>query len=308
MTGVLLIEMGGANSPKELKLFLSRMFKDPFILPFGKLGRTVFSFIISNTRYKKSWKKYELIGGSPIIDSTNKMMQALQHKLGDSYKVKMAFSYSSPLIENSLTSFLEEGIEDVTVIPLYPQASYTTTYSAKYTVNSFAKRNKIIKIDFVQEFYKHKDFISFWSNLIFNHIKDHNLSNPFLIFSAHSIPLKLIETGDKYAEAIQGSASLIAEAIHLDYKVSYQSKMKGKWVGPDTKDCLKILSSDIRDRDIVLIPISFVNENLETLYDLDLDIIPFARNEQHIKSVSRVRIPVADNRFINLLKEIVESK
>ena len=79
MKGVLLVNMGGANSPAELKLFLARMFNDPYILPFGKLGRNLLSFIISNTRYKKSWKKYELIGGSPIIDATKKTVEKLQH-------------------------------------------------------------------------------------------------------------------------------------------------------------------------------------------------------------------------------------
>ena len=87
MTGVLLVEMGGARSLKEMKEFLSRMFKDPCILPFGKLGRICLSLLISNTRYKKSWKKYELIGGTPIIETTQKKVQKLQKKLGDNFKL-----------------------------------------------------------------------------------------------------------------------------------------------------------------------------------------------------------------------------
>jgi len=307
MTGVLLVNMGGANSPSELKIFLARMFKDPFILPLGKLGRNILSFLISNTRYKKSWKKYELIGGSPIIEATHKTMKALQNRMGDDYNVKMAFSYSSPLIKESLLSFINEGVNKIIVIPLYPQSSISTTSSVEGEVNEIIAKNKNIRITFIREFYKNEGFVNFWSNLILDHINHDAFDNPFLMFSAHSIPEYLVAKGDTYPKAIKECAEAIAGKLNYKFEVAFQSGMKkDKWIGPDLKDKLKELSSK-GINEIIIVPISFVNENLETLYDLDHEIIPFGKIKLGIRNLSRVSIPVADALFINLLRNLIET-
>src|SRR5664279_1544016 len=119
MTGVLLINMGGPGSQQEMKRFLANMFRDPFILPFSKPVRQFLSYVISTSRYKKSWKKYLAIGGTPIISATQKTVDALQLALSDSFKVRMAFSYSSPSIEDSLLAFKQEAINQITIFPLY---------------------------------------------------------------------------------------------------------------------------------------------------------------------------------------------
>jgi len=305
MKGILLVNMGGANSPKELKNFLARMFNDPFILPYGKPVRKLLSFIISNTRKKTSWKKYELIGGSPIIDATRLTMLALQNSLGENYSVKRAFSYTSPLIRESIESFIREGYKEITVIPLYPQASYTTTSSVEKEVNDIVSKTGSIQIHFIKEFYQRDQFVCFWSNLISNHIRKYNYTNPFLLFSAHSIPKFLVEKGDSYPQAIEASAREIAEKSGIHYEVAYQSGMsRREWLGPEIKDSLIKLAKK-KEEQIVIIPVSFVNENLETLYDIDHGIIPFAKNDLGIKRISRVEIPVADVHFIELLTEIV---
>ena len=159
MTGVLLVNMGGPGSLKEMKIFLARMFKDPYILPFRKNARHFLSFIISNTRYRKSWKKYKLIGGTPIIRATQKTVDYLQRELKDQYKVKMAFSYSSTKIEDSLLAFKNEGIKNITIIPLYPQASFSTTSSVSADVVKVTSRDKEFTIRFVKEFYQHQGFV-----------------------------------------------------------------------------------------------------------------------------------------------------
>jgi ferrochelatase len=301
----LLVNMGGARSLKEMKAFLSCMFRDPHILPFGKFFRHFLSFIISNTRYKNSWKKYELIGGTPIIDATRETVNALQKELDPSYKVKMAFSYSAPNIEESLLSFKNEGIEKITIIPLYPQASFSTTGSVRDEVQRITVKEKTLKIRFENEFYQHEGFIHFWSGIIKAHMQDKSLSSPYLLFSAHSIPQYMVDQGDTYPHALEKSAALIAGKLGLDFELAYQSGMRsGKWIGPDVKDRLKILAK-LGKNEIVIIPISFVNENLETLYDIDQVIIPFAKKELGMSQISRVSIPVADASFIRLLADIV---
>ncbi len=305
MKGILLVNMGGPESPKQMRIFLKNMFKDPFILPFSKPVRFLFSLIISFTRYRKSWKKYQLIGGTPIIKATQKTVRSLQEKLGNNYIVNMAFSYSSPLIRKSYSFFRKEGINELTVIPLYPQASYSTTSSVKTDIENFFESKKKYSVRFIKEFYQNELFIKFWSDLISKHIKETGSRKPFLLFSAHSIPKYMVVKGDTYPWAIAESSNKIAKELGLKYDVAYQSGMKrGVWLKPDVKVRLKELKES-GENEMILIPISFVNENLETLYDLDRDIIPYAKNELGIKNISRVKIPEANDIFIDLLADLI---
>ena len=306
MTGVLLVNMGGAGSPEEMKTFLACMFKDPRILPFGKTVRNILSFIISNARYKKSWEKYKLIGGTPIINATQETMFALQTELGYAYRVKVAFSYTAPTIKESMLSFKKEGIKKIVVVPLYPQSSFSTTGSVQDEIQRVTLQEKGFDVRIEKEFYKQQGFVDFWSKLITAHIKHKGLSSPLLLFSAHSIPQYMVDKGDTYSREIEESAALIAGNLKLDFEVAYQSGMRhSKWIGPDTIERLKELAKEGKD-EIIMIPISFVNENLETLYDIDKVMIPFAKKELGMNYISRVKIPEADALFIRLLVDIIK--
>jgi ferrochelatase len=305
MRGVLLVNMGGPESPEELKKFLSRMFKDPAILPFSKPVRHLLAFIISRSRYRKSWKKYELIGGTPLVKSTFKTARALQSILGELFEVKYAFSYSSPDIANTLKDFKREGISKIHVIPLYPQSSFTTTLSVKADIEKVKEKDPFFDLTVQEEFYTHPDFVAFWTFQIQKHIKEHGIENPTLVFSAHSIPESYVLKGDTYPTGIVNSAALIAENLGFHYEAVFQSGMKrGKWIGPDVKEHLKTMKEEGID-DLVLIPISFVHENLETKYDLDHELIPYAKDELGFKHVSRVQLPEADLLFVSMLVDLV---
>jgi len=117
-----------------------------------------------------------------------------------------------------------------------------------------------------------------------------------------------VDIGDTYPQAIEGSAKTIAESLGYQWQVAYQSGMKrSEWIGPDVNAVIKDLALQ-NVTDIIIIPISFVNENLETLYDIDQQIIPAAKNIPGIKNISRVNIPVADPEFINLLCRLAQAK
>ena len=301
----MLVNMGGPESPEELKSFLSRMFRDPHILPFGKPVRNLLAWIISNARYRKSWKKYELIGGTPLVVSTRKMAASLQSVLGGSYAVKYAFSYSMPDIRESLQHFKKEGIAEITVVPLYPQASITTTSSVIADVKKVTCKDSFYQVKVQGEFFDHPGYIAFWIQLIKDHLKKNQIANPTLLFSAHSIPEYHITNGDTYASSIVRCATLIANAMELPYEAGFQSGMRrGKWIGPDVKERLKTLREEGVEN-LVLIPISFVHENLETRYDLDRDIVPYALKRLGFAHVSRVNLPEADPNLVKLLSEMV---
>ncbi|MBI5539385.1 MAG: ferrochelatase [Bacteroidia bacterium] len=304
MTGVLLINMGGPESPLEVKKFLRLMFLDKHIIPAPYIIRNLLSFYISSTRYKKSWSRYQIIGGTPIKKDTDKLVIITQNTLGTSFKVKAAYSYSEPFISTAISEFNNENIKNIIAIPLYPQASITTTESVAFDIEKIKNNFPQIKIKVAKEFFTNKYFIEFWNNIISFHNKENNLTNPLLLFSAHSIPVSFIKKGDTYQKGIEESAKLIANSLGLEYKVSYQSGMNPKtWLGPDTITTIKELA--LKDKnEIVIIPISFVSENLETLYDLDNQIIPTIKNEIKI-NISRVKIPAIHTSFTEMIKNIV---
>jgi len=308
MKGVLLVNMGGPESPEELKSFLSRMFRDPAILPYNWLVRRLLSYLISTARYKQSWKKYQVIGGTPLVAATSKTTTALQSLLGNEYLVKYAFSYSDPDLREALASFKTLEIGDINLIPLYPQSSLTTSNSVKADLRKVTGSDPFFRITFQEEFYQHPGFVAFWIHQIRKHLEDHRIKIPTLIFSAHSIPQYNVLKGDTYPEAIVESAALIAGQLGCHYEVAYQSGMKrGTWIGPDLKNHLKIMAEEQVDN-LVLIPISFVHENLETRYDLDYELIPYAKQVLGFKNVTRVQLPEADPLLISLLADLVHQK
>lgn len=304
----MLVNMGGPESAEELKSFLARMFMDPAILPYHKLIRRLLSYAISTARYKKSWKKYQLIGGTPLVAATRKTTVALQSLLGREYQVEYAFSYSDPDISQALAAFKALDIGEIHLLPLYPQSSLTTTNSVRTDVRKASGGDPFFKISFQEEFYLHPGFSAFWVHQIKEHLRIYGIKNPTLVFSAHSIPEFMVKKGDTYPEAIVKSAALIADQLGFHYEVAYQSGMKrGTWIGPDLKNHLKTMAEEQIDH-LVLIPISFVHENLETRYDLDHELVPYAREVLGFRNVTRVQLPEADPLLVSLLADLVHQK
>lgn len=305
MKGVLLVNMGGVTSEAEMKTFLKKMFMDPYIIPLAKPLRKIISLLISNTRYKRSWKKYEGIGGTPILKATEVLRREVQQQIGINYKVALAYSYAHPYINESLAELRNDGVTEIKVIPLYPQTSYTTTSSVIAECKKALLKMPELNLDYCYGFYRNDEFIAFWESQISKLIEEKKYKNPKLVFSAHSIPLSMVKRGDKYPEAISLSARNIATKLGLEYEVAYQSGMRsGKWLGPDTTDLLDCIAEHENAREIIIVPISFVSENLETLYDIDKYIIPFAIKKLGIKNISRVMIPEADPVFVKLIKTL----
>ena len=230
--------------------------------------------------------------------------EALSNELGNDYFVYTSYSYSKPFIHEGIQHFINNGIETIQILPLYPQSSFSTSESIIREIERL-KIDDRIAIKICEEFYINDSFISFWHESIIEVIKKNNLNAPLLLFSAHSIPQSHVEQGDTYVQAIEELSQLIAESLQMDYKIAYQSKMsKMKWVEPDIKSVLTQLSGQGIE-DIVIIPISFIAENLETLYDLDKDIIPFGKMVLNIKHLCRVVIPPSHPLLIRTLKESI---
>ena len=305
MTGVLLINMGSPLSKKEMRQFLFNMFTDKAILPFPKIQRTMLAYFISTFRHPGSWKKYQQIGGSKLKESMKLINYQLATELGEGYEVTSAYSYSKPNIQQGIETLRNKGITDIKVITMYPHSAYSTTESVKTDLSGVQKKYSDLKITELGTFCENESFINYWVDNIQKTIDKYGYKNPTLLFSAHAIPQYNVDAGDTYVEEINASAKLIAEKLGKPYRVAFQSKIgRVKWVDPDTKDCLKAMKAENID-EIMLVPISFVNENLETAYDQGIEIIPYGKNELEIKNICRVEIPASHPLLIATFKQIL---
>lgn len=305
MTGVLLINMGSPLSKKEMRQFLFNMFSDKAILPFPKIPRTLLAFMISTFRHSGSWKKYQQIGGSKLKESMKLINEQLASEIGKDYVVTSAYSYSKPGIQEGVEMLRDKGIKDIRVITMYPHSAYSTTESVKTDLAKVQKKYPELKMTELGTYGENEFFINYWVDIIQKTIDKYGYKQPTLVFSAHAIPQYNVDAGDTYVEEIKASAQLISERLGVAHRVAFQSKIgRIKWVDPDTKDYLKTMKNEGID-EIMLVPISFVNENLETAYDQGCEIVPYGQNELKFQYICRVEIPASHPQliatFINLL-------
>lgn len=278
---VVICNLGGPASISELRTFLFNLFSDKRILPVNKVLRFFLAKFISRVRYKKSAECYAKIGGkSPILEETAKQVVLMEQKLKelnkkDDFKVFMYMRHSFPKLQNIVNDINEFNPVKITLLPLYPHFSFSTTLSAFDEWDEISSKYwNGINVQEICCYFDDPDFIDVHSNLILKCYNEVLKTKPKVrvIFSAHSIPLSFIENGDPYQKQINKSVQLILSSIKikdLDYSISYQSKIGPvKWLEPSTnEEILKAIKDNVP---ILVVPISFVSENLESLYELDI--------------------------------------
>ena len=278
-TAVLLINLGGPDSLDSVKPFLYNLFSDPDIMGHNRLLLKIMARFISNKRSPQVRKYYNLIGGkSPLLEFTQQQAEALQKSFSGhgSFSVFVAMRYWHPMIEDVVKEMMMARPEKVIVLPLYPHYSITTTGSSLNEFNRVWKRidSTDVRLYMVKEWYDNPIYIDAVCNSIKKTLESNKLTvqSSHIIFSAHGIPLRFIEQGDPYARQIERTVELISDRLGPggNYNLSYQSRVGPlKWLGPYTEDVLKDLGEK-GVRDIVLVPVSFVSDHLETLYEMDI--------------------------------------
>jgi ferrochelatase len=174
-------------------------------------------------------------------------------------------------------------------------------------INKVRLKYPEVKLTELGTYPENENFINYWVDIIQKAIAKNGYKKPTLVFSAHSIPQYLVEQGDTYVDEINASAKLIAGKLGLQYRVAFQSKIgRVKWVDPDTKDCLKAMKEENID-EIMLVPISFVNENIETAYDQGIEIAPYGKKELGINNICRVEIPSSHPSLIAIFKQLLSN-
>lgn len=302
--GVILSNLGGPLSLEDVEPFLYNLFSDPYIfkIPFQKpLAR-----LIAKLRAKKTQKYYELMGGkSPQYEQTEAQARALKESLGEDYEVVVGMRYWKPFIKDAVLKLLQKGVKEIVFLPLYPQYSITTTGSAIAEFQRVLKELGLtdLKVKIIKEFYDHPLFIKAWTEQIKS-----ALPNPegfHFLFSAHSLPVKIIESGDPYKEQTERSVQLIMENFpNQEYTLAYQSKVGfGRWLEPATDEVIEeLIKRGVKK--LLVIPISFVSEHSETLYELDYQYKNLALSLGYEEFI-RVPTLQTNSIFIECLKELV---
>ena len=265
--GVLLLNMGGPDSIDAVKPFLFNLFKDSNMANFGVLQKPL-AWLIANLRSKKLRKAYELIGGkSPLKEITIKQAYELKKALGDGYSVKVGMNYWHPFIEEALEEFEKEKINHIIAIPLYPHYCQATSGSVIKRFKRLAERRFSFKI--ISSWYENPFYIKAWIENIKNSIEKYG--EGLVLFSAHGIPLSLYKKGDPYLKETEQTVRIIVKEMNLaEWQLSFQSKVGPvKWVKPSTEEKIKELAEKGIKR-IYIVPISFVSDHIETLYEIDI--------------------------------------
>ncbi len=272
---VILLNFGGPKSLDQVRPFLKGILGDKAVMGwFGRLG-TKLAF---NAIAEKSIERYKAIGGSsPLVEITLRQAAALQEKLkskGKPFRVYAGMRYSPPSIEDALLEAIFDGAKEFMVVPLYPHYSMTTTGSA------FAEFARVIKKlipgaggDYVASYESHHGYIKAVAAKVRAQVEEviSGGEDPAIIFSAHSLPGKLARKDARYLTQIQATAGLVARTVGLQkFEFAYQSGRKG-WLGPTVGETVRKLAREGR-ANIVVVPLSFTCDNIETLYDIDIEL------------------------------------
>src|SRR5512147_1528493 len=269
-TAVFLMNLAGPRSLEEVEPYLYELFSDPLVVsaPFGPL-RPLFAWLVSHFRAPSSAEKYALIGGkSPLVEGTEAQARALQAALGPGYSCHLAMRCGHPSTEEGVRDALAAGATRAVALPLYPQYANATTLSSLLELRRRwpAALGPIVEICTWHDHEGYLDASAAALRDTLAQVPAAQRERVLVVFSAHGLPMSQVRKGDPYPRYIEHSAAETARlAGGLPFQVTYQSKVgPAKWLGPDTSAWL---AENARDRWIVGVPIAFVSEHLETLYD-----------------------------------------
>lgn len=306
---LVLLNMGGPNNLDEVKLFLSNMFNDKNIITVkSDLLRRFIALMITTSRTKKAQANYAKLGGkSPLVGYTEKLVDKLQKAMPD-YYVTFAMRYTPPFCESVIRELQAKGIDEVVLLPLYPHYSTTTTKSSVEDFEDVAKALGYTgSIQIIERFYENEAY----NRLLVKKIKEalgvNDPSGMELIFSAHSLPQKIIAQGDPYQKEITLHVGLIEKLLkeeHLHFKaihLAYQSKLGPvKWLEPSLEDKLKSLTN----KNALIVPISFTIDNSETEFELSMEYAEVAHHlgfERYLVA----KCPNDDEAFVECIKYLI---
>ena len=299
MKGVLLVNLGSPDSPepKDVKPYLEEFLMDERVIDVPKWLRTfLVKGIILNTRPKRSAKAYKKIWweeGSPLIVLSERLQKKVQEL--SSVPIALAMRYGKPSIATGLAELHEKGVDEVLLVPLYPQHAMATTETIVVLAEELrAKHYPQMQFTHLPAFYKHPDYVRVLSNSIQEFLQQKEWEH--ILFSYHGVPERHIRKSDvtKSHCAIDGqccqtpskahqycyrhqcyeTTRLVAEYLELKpgtYSTSFQSRLAGdKWLQPYTDKTVENFAKNGTQKMAIVTP-AFVSDCLETLEEIGME-------------------------------------
>lgn len=331
-TGILLVNLGTPDSPKrgDVYRYLIEFLTDERVvdLPWWRRQLLVRGVIVP-FRYKQSAKCYQAIwteNGSPLKVYGERVKRLLQESLGEQFCVELAMRYQNPSIAEGLQALLDAQVEEIRVLPLFPQYASATTGSVHQKVMEIVKKEQVIpKISFINNFATHPAFIEAIAETASEHsLKDYD----HVLFSYHGLPERQLIKADKrrwcrqvkeccthacaentscYSAQCHATTRALVDRLGLQkghYSISFQSRLgKEPWLEPYTSEVIAKLAKQGKKRVLVFCP-AFVCDCLETLYEIGEE---YAQEFKHAGGETLQLVPGLNDhpQWITALKEIV---
>lgn len=258
-------------------------------------------------------RRYEAIGGvSPLAKITEEQAKALENELNErnldvEFKMYLGLKHIDPFIEDAVETMQDDGIKEAVSIVLAPHYS---TFSVKSYNGRAQKKAEEIggpKIYTIDDWYKQEKFIQYWTNALKETLeKIDDIENSVVIFSAHSLPERILQMDDPYPKQLQETADFIAKKAGIkNYAIGWQSQgnTPEPWLGPDVQDLTRELYNEKGYTSFIYCPVGFVSDHLEVLYDNDVEC-KAVTDELGVRYL-RPKMPNTNSLFIEALADAV---
>ncbi len=316
--GIVLLNLGGPERIQDVGPFLYNLFADPEIirLPIPALQKPL-AWLISTLRSNKSQEAYRSIGGgSPlrrITDQQARELQSLLRQRDVDATTYVAMRYWHPFTESAVADMKADGIEQVVVLPLYPHFSISTSGSSFRELQRLRQgdeRFAQLPLRAIRSWHDHPGYLKAMAQLIEREIDACvDPSTAHVFFSAHGVPKSYVEeAGDPYQKEIESCAELIMKTLGREnpWTLAYQSRVGPvEWLQPYTEEALEELGEK-GVKELVVVPISFVSEHIETLEEIDIEYREIA-TEAGVSNFRRVPALDTDPTFLASLADLVET-
>jgi ferrochelatase len=316
-TAIVLLNMGGPSTVPEVHGFLSRLFADGDLIPLGPLQKYL-GPLIARRRTPQIEKQYAVIGGGSPIRKWSEYQAAEACKLLDKmhpatapHKPYVAFRYAAPLTEDTFLQLQKDGIKRAVAFTQYPQYSCSTTGSSLNEIWRLSKKfdkEGSIEWSVIDRWPTHPGLVEVFARHVEEKLQEYPedvRDSVVLLFSAHSLPMSVVNRGDPYPQEVAATVHAVMTKLGFKnpYRLVWQSQVgPSPWLGAQTS---KTVESYVKkgQTNLLLIPIAFTSDHIETLHELDLEII----HESGCEGIKRAESLNGDPGFIQALADIAKA-
>lgn len=283
--GIILLNMGGPEKLEDVKPFLNNLFSDRDIIRLGPAFLQKFiARYIAYKRAPKSRSIYDKIGGgSPLKRITFEQAAALETTLNatkeNDYVVTVAMRYWPPFANQAVEKLIKQDVHQITALTLYPHYSRATTGSSISELKkSIARLAPSLPVRYIEEWPDQPSYVELLAGNILSGLAEFEGQPVEVVYSAHSLPTSFIKEGDPYVDHLMKTIKAVEKITNRTGRICYQSRSGPvEWLSPSTPDMIKTLAAE-DCKSILMVPISFVSDHVETLYEIDILYYQQARN------------------------------